>query len=156
MNNVVIIAVLIVFLASGCSTIPRTSSLNSITVGMSKSEVINALGQPISTAAHGGADVLRYHLRTPEQIVRGGYDEYFVRLVGGRVESFGRMGDFDSTKNPTVEIRSDSRIATEFDAGERSGRDIYSELQKLEELRKQGILTQQEFELEKRRILDRR
>jgi hypothetical protein len=30
--------------------------------------------------------------------------EYFVRLDGGRVESYGQLGDYNSTKNPTNDI----------------------------------------------------
>ena len=32
------------------------------------------------------------------------YSEYFVRLVNGKVESYGKVGDFDSAKNPALDI----------------------------------------------------
>ena len=146
-------AIVAILLLAGCMA--STSRLNQISVGMTKQEVASALGDPIIKAAQGNGEVYRYHLRTPEQMMlTGGHDEYYVRFVGDRVESFGRFGDFDSVKNPTVEIRSESRSDSKVKVD--SSGDLYTELMKLSELRKQGILTDAEFEAQKKKLLERK
>lgn len=142
-------------LLTACMT--PTSRLNKISVGMTQAEGTAAIGEPVSKAAQGDAEVFRYHLSTPEQIMwTGGYNEYFVRFVGGRVESFGRMGDFDSTKNPTVEVQTESKVQSDSKVKIDDSGDLYSELKKLDELRKLGIITDQEFEAEKKKLLERK
>lgn len=152
----VIISVFFGILAlTGCTA--PTSRLNKISVGMTKEEVVAAIGEPVSKAAQGGAEIFRYHLSTPEQIMwTGGYDEYFVRFVAGRVESFGRMGDFDSTKNPTVEVRTESKVQSDSKVKIDDSGALYIELKKLDELRKQGIITDQEFEAQKKKVLEKK
>lgn len=78
-----------------------------ISLGMSKAEVINILGTPDSVSANKGVEYLSYTLRTETSFTRNtwGYQSnYFVRLVDGKVESYGRVGDFDSTRNPTLDV----------------------------------------------------
>ncbi len=95
---VIIVAVLI----TGCAT--SSKKLNKLSVGMSKPEVVHILGTPESTRATRGVEFLVYRLRERiakpgEAIAPIGIDEkYFVKLVDGKVESFGRLGDFDSIK----------------------------------------------------------
>jgi len=87
----------------GCA---HGNALNKISVGMTKAQVIEELGEPTSVAAQNGMEVMRYDLwkdfwqRSP-----GNYkSEFFVKLAGGKVQSYGRMGDFDSTKNPALDL----------------------------------------------------
>lgn len=79
---------------------------------MTKEEVIHVMGTPDSTAAPGGGmELLRYELAST--VAQAEYhitQEYYVRLVGGRVESYGRMGDFNSTKNPTMNYNVNENI----------------------------------------------
>ena len=80
-----------------------TSKMNRLSVGMNKAEVLSALDRdPDSTSAQGGAEYLLFNLwrdfwdRRP-----GNYsDRFFVRLINGKVESYGRVGDFNSTNVP--------------------------------------------------------
>jgi len=82
---------------AGCATAHK---MNNLSVGMTKQEVISTMGRPSSTASPGGGqEVLRYHLSaTDDDAYDGRTNEYYIRLINGRVESYGRMGDFDSTK----------------------------------------------------------
>jgi hypothetical protein len=83
------------------ATIQRSSSMNKIEIGMTKEEVISAMGNPGSTASPGGGvEVLRFNLYD----LVSQWMEYFVRFENGKVASYGRMGDFDSTKDPTQNI----------------------------------------------------
>jgi outer membrane protein assembly factor BamE (lipoprotein component of BamABCDE complex) len=95
----VLLVVLSAVLLCGCATAPK---MNRLSVGMTKDEVIHIMGNPASVAASGGVEFLRYELSaTHQQAEYNVTEEYYVRLVDGRVDSYGKMGDFDSTKNPT-------------------------------------------------------
>lgn len=90
-----------VFLLVACGTSSR--AMNKVSVGMTKEEVIKQMGTPHSTSAQGKMEYMVYTLRTGSAM--SGYRErYFVRIIDGRVESYGRMGDFDSTKDPTLNV----------------------------------------------------
>lgn len=92
--------ILVVFLV-GCAT-PTSRKMNRLSVGMTKSEVLDAMGKPSSTASPGkGVEFLRYR---EFYSWRNYYITYFVRLVDGRVDSYGETGDFDSTKDPTLDL----------------------------------------------------
>lgn len=69
---------------------------------MTKEEVIKIMGQPTSTSAKEGTEYLTYMLaETPGQLADTRYaTPYFVRIVNGKVNAYGRVGDFDSTKTP--------------------------------------------------------
>jgi len=88
-------------LLSGC-IIWSAERMNYISIGMTKAEVIDEIGTPRSSSAQGNTEYMnyvfteRYGIAVPQN--------YFVRLVNGKVESYGRAGDFDSTKNPTLDV----------------------------------------------------
>jgi len=74
---------------------------------MPREEVIRALGPPGEVSAQGSIGYLKYGWDNPGDDKIAAADWYFVRLVGGRTESYGRVGDFDSTKDPTLGIKLD-------------------------------------------------
>lgn len=89
----------------GCTITNNSTKMNRLSVGMSKSDTIAALGTPQSTSANGPLEVLRYDFYPPPPYLEATQQKrYFVKLVNGRVESYGEMGDFDSTKDPTLRI----------------------------------------------------
>lgn len=59
--------------------------MNGISIGMSKADVILALGKPKKTGGTNDIEVLHY----VENTGWGQHDYYFVRLVDGKVESHG-------------------------------------------------------------------
>ena len=108
MKSLLLITLVATFIV-GCAGSPK---MNNISLGMTKAEVINVIGNPDSTSAQGAAEYMRYGLwrdfwdRQP-----GNYsDDYFVRLISGKVESYGRMGDFDSTKTPETKLIIDLNV----------------------------------------------
>jgi len=84
---------------SGCM-IPTSKKMNLVSIGMTKAEVITKLGDPSSTRASNGVEFLIYNLAPAEAFIvdENHLPEYFVRIVNGKVDSYGKMGDFDSTK----------------------------------------------------------
>ncbi len=123
---------------------------------MTKQEVIEVMGNPVSTSATGNIEYLNYSLSdTDDQAMWGITNPYYVRIVNGRVDSYGRLGDFDSTQKPTIRVETDEKIETKSDIEVKDKQDLYSELMKLKQLRDEGVLTQEEFEKEKKELLDK-
>ena len=110
MKKLLLLAMAVVLV--GCSGLPKyddtARDFSNIRIGMSRDEVMAAKGIPFETAATSGVEFLLYAVGTdygnagfvPDEK----YEKYYVRLVDGKVHSFGSVGDFDSTKDPTLRI----------------------------------------------------
>ena len=101
----IVLGLLIICAVTACTT---TKKMNDVSLGMTKAQVISAMGAPKSTSASGTTEYLNYRL------YEGYHDQYgaefYVRLVNGRVDSYGKLGDFDSTKDPTISVESNENI----------------------------------------------
>lgn len=76
---------------AGCATAYK---MNSISLGMTKAEVVKVMGSPTSTSAKDGVEYLNYKLYDTFADADSGIGtNYYVRLVGGKVESYGRLED---------------------------------------------------------------
>jgi hypothetical protein len=93
--------------------------------------------------------------------------------TGSHVDSFGdNIATYDFTfrcleegdpdlsrpeiKDPTVNINKNIRVSDETRSGEpATNSDLYTELQKLDQLRKDGILTDDEFQQQKKKLLEK-
>lgn len=104
MNNILIFFLLIT--VSGCAT---TNTMNRISLGMTKDQVIQKAGSPTSVSAQEKTEVFTYYLYQPfgQGMIEHPRENYFVRFYNGVVESYGKMGDFDSTKLPEQKITVD-------------------------------------------------
>lgn len=107
MRGEVIVGVLFL---SGCAFTNTARRMNSLSLGMTKAEVISTIGDPASTSATEGAEFLNYSF--PENDTEAMYGvarPYYVQLKDGRVVSYGRRGDFGTTAAPkqniTVEVK---------------------------------------------------
>lgn len=79
-----------------CAT---SHKMNTVSLGMTKQQVTEALGPPASTSATSGVEYLNYRFsETDDHAFQGITTPYFVRIVNGKVDAYGRLGDFDSTK----------------------------------------------------------
>jgi hypothetical protein len=152
-------------LFAGCAT---SAKLNDIHIGMTKAEVQSILGTPDSTSAQANVEYMTYYLETDSGY---GHDQpYMIRLVNGRVESFGRFAQlFDLYNRPVTNalpgqpdfpqpgytvgnpllpqatiVRTDSTS---------SKADLVSALEKLKALKDQGVLTDEEFQKAKAKLL---
>ena len=135
---------------AGCAT--PASQMTNLSTGMSKGQVVAVMGQPNSTSVQGGTEYLSYVTciadcwRIPPYRVMG---NVYVRLRAGLVESWGNKGDFDSTKTPTVRVEKDEKV----EVVNKAKPDLYTELKKLKDLLDTGVITQAEFEDQKKRLL---
>lgn len=107
-NLIKAISFLLILSVYGCA---NAKKMNLVSIGMNKNEVIQNIGTPDSTSAQGGVEYLVYHLyATGDDAWYGRSTKYFVRLIKGKVESYGTFGDFDSAKESVVKIESNEKI----------------------------------------------
>lgn len=96
----IIAALVAVGLFAGCAA--SSARLNRINPGMTRDEVVAALGRPHAVAAVGDVEYLTYNLLNKGV---GDMKEYAVKVVAGRVQSFGEKSDFGnallSTNSPS-------------------------------------------------------
>ena len=92
-RNVALAALILV----GCTTSAR--SLNKVSVGMTKAQVVEVLGQPQSTRDKEGIEYLHYQFSEQgDMIWWKPQHDYFVRLTNGVVDAWGKPGDFNSNR----------------------------------------------------------
>lgn len=95
----------------GCTTTYNSRLINRISLGMPKQEVISIMGEPESVSATNGVEYLTYSLYPPPPYYTiTEKNTYYVRIINGIVDSYGRIGDFDSTKDPGVRVKQDVTI----------------------------------------------
>lgn len=149
----------------GCFRDKPEVDLTRVSVGMRKDEVIQALGKPTRVSVQGPVEYLEY-----ESYENSGWDWkgkrnfqfMFVRIINGKVDSFGRKGDFDTTKNPTTDINVNQRIEAKVSsttanspAPQPGTFDLKAELEKLEKMKKEGLLNEQEYQQLRQRAIDK-
>ena len=161
-------------LLAGCMT---SADLNKLQIGMTKDRVISLLGTPDSTSAQANVEYLTYYLEVNSMA----YDReqpYMVRLVDGKVESFGRFLQlFDLYNRPVTNAKpGDPNFPTSAYSpygqpiSSPMGQmvpvtqapvvqrvpvttDVASQLERLKRLKDQGILSDEEFQKAKDKIL---
>lgn len=87
----------------GCATSNR---MNHVEIGMTKAQVIAAIGRPASTASPGqDREILVYRLsRDANAAFMGWTDDYYVKLSNNVVVAYGQKGDFGSAELPAQNI----------------------------------------------------
>ena len=84
-------------LLAACST-PK-SRLSNVSPGMTRDEVIQTLGKPVSTSSGEDVEFLNYILSDGRK-----KQTYYVRLRQGKVDAAGKVGDYQSSGDPTLQI----------------------------------------------------
>ncbi|HTZ21140.1 MAG TPA: SHOCT domain-containing protein [Opitutaceae bacterium] len=148
---------LLAALFTGCATADK---LNDLRIGMSKDQVIAMLGKPDSTSAQANIEYLTYYLSNDSSYTYGRDQPYMVRLVDGKVESFGRfMQLFDIYNRPVGGNGMGQMITPMGSSGvpltvvRPGGPDLATTLTRLKTLKDQGVLTDEEFQKAKARLL---
>ena len=102
------ISIFLISLILGACTSSDSEQINKIALGMTKSEVISAMGPPEHSKGRGGEEFLIYSLYTDQEkaecagigIFTVGMltnycgTEYFIHLKDGKVFSYGKTGDY--------------------------------------------------------------
>jgi len=106
-----------ILLVTGCA--PKANqmakNMNNAGLGMTKQEVIQAMGEPQTVSATHGVEYLNYKLCTVEGNFMNDYrckywESFYVRLKSGKVDAYGKLGDFDSTKVPETKQTIDVNV----------------------------------------------
>ena len=87
MTNKLLILLFVSFLFFGCAA--TSKKINNLSLGMTKKEVVDVMGNPSSTSETKGVLYLKYRLR--DGLIS---DDYYVRLIDGKVNAYGRFGEF--------------------------------------------------------------
>ena len=82
-----LLIIAISMLLIGCAS---SKKINGVSLGMTRDQVITQMGSPNSTSAKANIEYLNYKLATDGLFS----DDYFIRLVDGQVDAYGRAGDF--------------------------------------------------------------
>ena len=144
----IILSLFVCLILAACA---NAGKISRVQMAMSKPEVIDIMGTPVSTSASGKIEYLNYSLL--EATGPGNWPRpYYVRLIDGKVDSYGRLGDFDSTKTNTLRIENDQNIKQSVQVN--SSQDLYTELKKLKELKDSGVISEEEFQTQKKKQLE--
>jgi hypothetical protein len=90
MKTIILLA--LALFAAGC--LEPASKINGVAIGMTKDQVISVMGSPASITADTNAVYLNYALEEnpPKLGVPAVATPYAIRLVNGKVDSYGRAG----------------------------------------------------------------
>ena len=162
--------VMVALVGLGC--VKPTFDINRVKVGMSEDQVFGVLGKPSLAIRQGNVRYLEYETFDQDKWFGVGRKEnvqrFFVRLVEGRVESSGDRKNLDPAKIPTGWADADPRPITDpkplaepkaepvvAKAVPAAPFDLRTELEKLEKLKKDGLITEAEFKELRQRALDK-
>ena len=150
----------------GCSE--PTLKFDQVRAGMTEEQVAGIMGKPVTATQQGNAKYLEYETYDQDRWFGTGRNEkendqwFFVRMVDGKVESFGKKGDMVPTKIPAPKAEVGPKISLDKREEVVSGRpaapvpfDLRTELEKLEKLKKDGLITESEFNELRQRVLDK-
>ena len=98
---VTIAAVLLV----GCAS-TKSLNISTVSIGMDK-EVVSLQGEPFRVAAMDGSEYFIYRGFDKELFKPNGFMVYeaFIRFKDGKVDAYGRLDDFDSTRHKELLIK---------------------------------------------------
>jgi hypothetical protein len=99
MQKNILLCLIVLILTTACPIAARmgdAQKMGQLRVGMTKAEVLEIMQHtPDRFSGRGNTEYLIYSVRKHEM---------FIRLIDGKVESYGRYGDFDTTKDPTINL----------------------------------------------------
>ncbi len=102
-----ILSLCVVVFFTGCVVLPsKRVSFNDIKIGMPRDEAVKMLGKPYRTSAKGNVESLYYNESALYIGVFGigkvkeKNRQYELRLVDGKVESFGKLGEHSEDGEP--------------------------------------------------------
>jgi hypothetical protein len=105
MTHILLTTIAAVLLVGCAST--KSLNLSSISIGMNKEKVISLHGEPFRVAAMDGLEYFIFRGFDKELFKPNGFSVYesFIRFKDGKVDAYGRLDDFDSTRHKELLIK---------------------------------------------------
>lgn len=145
---------------TGC-TGPKTTPEKTVRPGMTEDQVLGLLGKPLALARQGATTYLEYETFDQDRWFGTGRKEnvrvLLVRMLNGRVDAVGRKGDFPTppmTASP-LEVEPKSSLEPPVAVVPPVPFDLRTELEKLEKLQKDGLLTEAEHRDLRQRVMEK-
>ena len=90
----------------GCAS-TKSLNISTVSIGMDKQEVVSLQGEPFRVAAMDGSEYFIYRGFDKELFKPNGFMVYeaFIRFKDGKVDAYGRLDDFDSTRHKELLIK---------------------------------------------------
>ena len=90
----------------GCAS-TKNLNISTVSIGMDKQEVVSLQGEPFRVAAMDGSEYFIYRGFEKELFKPNGFMVYeaFIRFKNGKVDAYGRLDDFDSTRHKDLLIK---------------------------------------------------
>ena len=101
----ILITIAAVLLLGSAST--KSLNISTVSIGMDKQEVVSLQGEPFRVAAMDGSEYFIYRGFDKELFKPNGFMVYeaFIRFKDGKVDAYGRLDDFDSTRHKELLIK---------------------------------------------------
>jgi hypothetical protein len=138
--------------------------LAKIRIGMTRSEIIARVGQPTKTTVNDHSEIFEYEAYDRYGALIVNRRSQFIRFMNGKVESFGNIEDLHPPKPPTGKVEGGLKADSErqgetvhLKAGPPApgAFDLRTELEKLEQLKKDGLISDVEFKELRQRVLEK-
>ncbi len=129
--------------------------MKNLQVGMTTEEVIKIMGEPESVSTINTCVYYNYLDSRMDPIVFYMHETwYYVRFIDGKVDSFGKQGDFDSAKDPkqTLDININQQTSNATDMPPAKD-DPYEKLTTLKRMLDANLITEEEYNIKKTEIL---
>lgn len=138
--------------------------VSKLRVGMTKKEVIERVGNPTRTTATNDTEVQEYEAYDRYGAIKINSRTQYIRFVNGRVDAFGTLEDLKAGRASwgAAEARAKAspearEAATPKQPAPPAGLafDLRVELEKLEKLKKDGLITEVEFRELRQKVMDK-
>lgn len=121
--------------------------------GMTKKEVVDRAGQPTRTSVQGPLETWEYEAYDRYGAMAVNHRSHFVRFVDGRVDFFGTKEELEATKPSAARATLGAKEKTAVPPP--PAFDLRAELEKLEAMKKDGLLSETEYKELRLRVLEK-
>lgn len=123
--------------------------------GMTQKDIVARVGEPTRTTVAPPYEVFEYVAYDRYGALKVNQRSQFIRFLDGRVESFGNLEDLGTPKALSAKIPAAAPPAAPAAAAPASTAafDLRGELEKLEKLKKDGLISEAEFQELRLRVL---
>lgn len=139
-----------VVMSMGCTR--PDLDLARLRVGMSKKDVLEQVGGPTRTKVTNDVEVWEYEAYERYGAIKINARSRFVRFTTGKVDAFGSLEDLKAGRAPQGVPAKAGTAAPQPAA---PAFDLRAELEKLEKLKKDGLISESEFQELRKKVLDK-